>query len=376
MPNKVLYIGHYRETGGWARAARDYILALDACGVDVVCRAVKLGLPTENVPERILELENKSAYGCNICIQHVLPHHFVSGPFDKNIGLYATETHNFSRSGWQNYINLMDEAWVICNDSKRASENSGVKIPIKVVPHCVDISQYKQENFELDLRTQDFIFLTVNEYNQRKNLASTIIAFHSEFDPSEPVNLCIKVNSFDFNNQALSTQIHELCNRIKTDLRLYKNINDYKKEIIITEHLPRNVLNALYTRSNCFVNSSYGEAFSYPTLDAIGYGKYPICTNTGGMKDMLSEYNGYAGALVNAIESPVINVKNTFDNLFTGHDTWDYISIPELKRTMRLTYQNMQSNDFLNKVSLASQSVIENYSYEFIGHKMKELIDE
>ena len=39
---KILYVGHYKEQGGWAQAATDYILALDSVGVDVVCRNVTL----------------------------------------------------------------------------------------------------------------------------------------------------------------------------------------------------------------------------------------------------------------------------------------------------------------------------------------------
>ena len=39
---KVLYIGHYKEDSGWSRAAINNILALDAAGVNVVCRDIKL----------------------------------------------------------------------------------------------------------------------------------------------------------------------------------------------------------------------------------------------------------------------------------------------------------------------------------------------
>ena len=40
---KVLYIGHYKEFGGWAEAAKSYILALDSVGVDVVCETYFTG---------------------------------------------------------------------------------------------------------------------------------------------------------------------------------------------------------------------------------------------------------------------------------------------------------------------------------------------
>ena len=60
---KVLYIGHYREDTGWAQAARDYILAMDSVGIDVVCRNVTLTQWSEDIPQRIKHLESKNSEG-------------------------------------------------------------------------------------------------------------------------------------------------------------------------------------------------------------------------------------------------------------------------------------------------------------------------
>lgn len=68
----ILYIGHYREGTGWAKAAIDYILALDSIGVNVVCRNLPLTNNNKPVPERISELEQKSVENIDYCIQHVL----------------------------------------------------------------------------------------------------------------------------------------------------------------------------------------------------------------------------------------------------------------------------------------------------------------
>lgn len=57
---KVLYIGHYKEFGGWSQAAIDNILALDKIGVDVVCRNVTLTQDRKDVDKRILALESKA----------------------------------------------------------------------------------------------------------------------------------------------------------------------------------------------------------------------------------------------------------------------------------------------------------------------------
>ena len=40
---KVLYIGHYKDGDtGWANASKDTVLAMDAAGIDIVPRALKL----------------------------------------------------------------------------------------------------------------------------------------------------------------------------------------------------------------------------------------------------------------------------------------------------------------------------------------------
>ena len=71
---KVLFIGVYKDGTGWGNAAQNYILALDAAGVDVVPRAIKFNDRQAEVPQRILQLEKKSSKGCTHVIQNVLPH--------------------------------------------------------------------------------------------------------------------------------------------------------------------------------------------------------------------------------------------------------------------------------------------------------------
>ena len=72
---KVLYLGNWRDGTGWGNAAQGYILSLDAAGIDVVPRHIKLNDREIEVPERILELERRSHKNCDVVIQHVLPHY-------------------------------------------------------------------------------------------------------------------------------------------------------------------------------------------------------------------------------------------------------------------------------------------------------------
>ena len=142
---KVLYIGCYRDGTGWANAARGYILSLDQANVDVVPRFLKLNDTQGEVEERIVELESKSSKNCDVVIQHVLPHYFdYSGSFDKNIGLYVTETSNCTNTSWPERINLMDEAWVPNSFmAKEASKNSSIFTPHYIIPHAFDLKKYQ-----------------------------------------------------------------------------------------------------------------------------------------------------------------------------------------------------------------------------------------
>ena len=72
---KVLYVGCYRDGTGWGQAATDYILAMDSAGIDVVPRPIKLNQNKISLPKRLAELERKDSSGCDICIQHTLPHY-------------------------------------------------------------------------------------------------------------------------------------------------------------------------------------------------------------------------------------------------------------------------------------------------------------
>ena len=149
---KILYIGCYREGTGWGNSAIDYILSLDSAGVEVVCRPVKLNNRNPEIPNRILELEARDSSGCDICIQHVLPHHMeYNSAFKKNIGLYFTETSSFEYSTWPNRINQLDEGWVSCQQSLDASIYSGVKIPLKVFPIPTNISRFERSYEPLDI---------------------------------------------------------------------------------------------------------------------------------------------------------------------------------------------------------------------------------
>ena len=368
---KVLYVGCYRDGTGWGQAAIDYILAMDLAGIDVVPRPIKLNSRNHQPPKRILELEAKSSSGADICIQHTLPHLMdYSNKFKKNIALYATETDSFVDSGWSRKINMMDEAWVINNQMVESSKKSGVNIPIKVVPHASDVKKFykKYDKLTLPQAEENFVFYTIADLNKRKNLESFIRAFHTEFEPSEPVSILIKSSKYGMAAEDTAKNIKDICNKVKSGIKKFISLDAYKEDLIIADFINDEAICGIHESCDCFVMPSYGEAWCIPAFDAMGFGNTPICTNVGGMADFV----GHAGFLIEGRLEPVRDMTETFADLFTGNENWLSIDELELMKVMRHVYEN---KDELSRMRQEGLEQAQKYCHKNIGDLMKGLLD-
>lgn len=379
---KVLYIGPYKDGTGWAHAAHENILALDAAGVDVVCRPLKLNEVNGEVSPRILELEEKSDKGCDIVIQNSLPHHMdYCGHFQKNIAYYFTETSHFRNSTWGERLNLMDEAWVPCQSVVDASIASHVNIPMAVVPVPADMQKYQKEyeRLEIPYLKDRFTFYTIGEINSRKNIKALLIAFHLEFRPDEPVALVIKGNIPGASPKTADEVMTRDANRIKDELKLYSKQSMYHPEVFITQRMTEDAVMALHAMCDCYVSPSCGEGWNMPAFDAMAMGKTPICTNQGGPRDfMYNQYNEYiieeeGGWLVSSQPEPVFGMnQGAVRDIYVGNEEWQAINISELRKTMRIAFSDKEEKE---KRASNGMSMAYNFSHYNVGTQMKELLD-
>ena len=373
---KILYIGCYRDHTGWGQAAIDYILAMDSVGIDVVCRPLKLNQSFEELPHRILELESKDSSGCNICIQHILPHYMdYNGRLEKNIALYATETSNFKFSAWPQRINTLDEAWVINNPSTPASLESGINIPIKVIPHASNVRKFDKKYNPLDAPEllNNFVFYFIGDLTLRKNLPALLKAFHLEFGTNENVELLIKTSQYGLGPDQCAEKVRDICTQVKKNLKLYDSLENYKEELIVTDRLSEEEVYRLHTSCDCFVMPSYGEAWCIPAFDALGFGKTPICTDVGGMADFLKNKGA---SLVPGVSEPVFGMTDTFDDIYTGQEDWTRIDIRKLQSEMRRVYETYKSDEeSYAELQKAGVEAAKEFSYEKVGQIIKDELE-
>jgi glycosyltransferase involved in cell wall biosynthesis len=358
---KVLYIGVYRDDGGWSAGARANILAMDAVGIDVVPRCITFTKSRFPPPARLVELEKKNASGANIVIQHILPHTMeYNGYFDRNIGVYYTETSNFLASNWPEKLNYMTELWASSKQMVEAAKASHVFTPTKIIPYSVDISKFQQsyQQFSIKPQTNSFVFYTISSGIRRKNLAALVKAFHIEFEDYEPVELLIKT-------EASIQEMTYFCDSIKQGLKVRTT---YKPEIIMSEYLTEHDLYRLHNSCDCFVSTSYGEAVCIPAIEALGFGKTPIVPNWGGYIEYIDDEVGW---LIPTSEEVCFGINDSFNDLYTAKECWASVSVPALCRIMRECYEN---TSLRTKKSEAGLGRVFNFGYDIIGEQIKRVL--
>lgn len=356
---KVLYIGHYRDGTGWGDAAKNNILALHAAGVEVVPRAISYNDTDSELDETITELEKRSAEGCDICVQHTLPVNYVYDSNFKNIGYVATESSDFIDSKWHKNINMMDEIWVPSEYVKNSCIKSGVTIPIKIAPHCLNISEYTENktNVKIQQLADTFNFCFIGEFSERKNLKALLRAFHAEFHPRENVNLYIKTSGLDV------TKIENYCDSIKKGLKLRTS---YKKNIVISGRIDKKDYISILSQCHCFVMPSKGEGFCIPALEAMSLGIPSIYTSGIAVEEFA------IGKSVKSRSEPCFGGMESLSNLYTAKSHWREIDVEDLQIKMRSAYLAGLTDETKEKC----KSKAEEYSHENIGKLFKELLND
>ena len=377
---KVLYISHMREAGGWGQAARDQILALDAAGVEVVCRNVTLTTDKE-ISGRLLELEKRDSTGCDVCIQHVLPHHIVGVKgFRKNIAFVETETTSIKHLAWFNFLQLVDEVWVPNQQAKDMLDDDVLGRPTKVVHHACEIGRYQREHPPIAIPPAEnkFRFYYIGDVNDRKNIESIITSFHAEFEKSDRAILIFKVNKFGKSVDEMKPFFDKIIFDVKQKLRIYPSIEGYMKDVTILGDITDDQICALHRYGDCFMGPSHGEAWSLPAFDAMAFGNTPICSDFGGPAEFIDRQDLYTGALIDGTLTSCKCSDSAFPDMFTARECWFTPNEKHIRSMMRFYYEDWKKDPKRSKrlKQAAGLARAKQFDYLMIGRQMEVLLNE
>ena len=362
----ILFIGPYRQGDGWGLAARNYLSCLKSID-EYTISSIPIYMSNNidnNINSNLIETEHTSSEKYDVVIQNVLPNLFEKHP-GHNIGIYYSETKSLDNSLFIKKINLMDELWVSSQSEKDHLEKSGVTILISIIPIPLDtdrLKEYDKTISKLHIPDIDncFIFYILAEYNERKNIESAIIAFNREFSNNNDVKLIIKTRISGISDEDNQQQITNKILELKKKLRLYRNIDLYPNEILISNKLRMEQIVSLHKTGDCLLVPSRGEAYCIPALEALYFSRQVICTEGIHTESIL----GDMCTTVKSMEIPIVIESPPAPHIYTGWETWNEISILDLQKKMRMS---------INKKEKKNRDwVVDNFSYKTISNKIKD----
>lgn len=174
-------------------------------------------------------------------------------------------------------LERFDELWVpskFISDAMKAS----VKIPVRVIPHVVDVSSMRSQKKNDDTF---FFFTSFDHYSyvERKNPVATIRAFIDAFGNDPTKRLLVRSS----HASAFKNEHAEIVNLAK----------DHSNIRIIDEFTSREDLLGLLAACDCFVSLHRSEGFGLMIAEALALGIPVIATDYGGSTEFLNAMNGF-----------------------------------------------------------------------------------
>lgn len=329
-PYYVVWKGPVHKKSGLGGASRAYVRSLKRQGVTVRVGALRNGI-TVKVKKAL--------------IYHHIPTHMHWKKerinYDPIILNTVWETSRTPK-GWLSNMNKFDAICVPSQHNKRALQNSGVKVPIFIVPHGVNTVEFHPKNKKLTLprAAGKFTFVSVFGFQHRKNPEGLLRAYWEEFSSKDNVILVIKTNGY---------AAYENEKWIQQKIWQYKKRLGIRKDtapvVIIGKRFSEKQLKGLYTLADAFVLPTRGEGVGLPFLEALASGVPVIATGWGGQTDFLTHNNSFL--IPFKLKNPSISmnsrhaISRKFRHLFAQKgQLWAEPDLHSLKKIMRKAYDN------------------------------------
>ncbi|MCL6603991.1 MAG: glycosyltransferase family 4 protein [Paenibacillus sp.] len=329
-PYIVLWKGPINKTSGLGIASREYVRALRQLGVNVAISA-KSAAPISKKNKVLIYHHSLNSLNIKKERKH----------FKTIIINTVWETTRIPKR-WIGQINQADAVCVPSHQNKQALLNSGIRIPIFIVPHGVNARMYTpMTKLSLNKTKRTFTFISVFGFQHRKNPEALLRAYWEEFSAADNVLLIIKTNGY---------APYENDRWIRNRILAYKDRLNIKRSgappiQLITQRLNSRSLKSIYSRGNAFVLPTRGEGVGLPFLESMASGVPIIATGWGGHMDFLTSKNSFL--VPYKLRPPVTgmnrksSISRQFRHLFAEKgQLWAEPDIGSLRKQMRRAYEN------------------------------------
>jgi len=361
----IKYVAPMFDGSGYAQAARGNILSLHALGVPLTLNPISFEEARPDLGEdgQILKSLVNKDIDYNIVLIHTTPEfwHKFRETDKTNVGYTIWETSKL-HPDWKNYINdNVQKVLVGCEWNVGVFEESGVKVPVGVVPHGIGADEFEGiEPYNISGITDDtYVFYSVFQWIERKHPIALIKAYWYAFqNPDEKVALVLKTYRSNYTDPEK--------NAIRTTVKKLKDVTPmsyHPKIYLILDMLSHEEMLGLHARGDCYASLDRGEGFGLSPFAAGAAGNPIIVTGFGGATEYAKEHNSY---LCNYVLTPVHGMP--WSPWYRGDQLWAEPDVLHGSQLMRHVYKEQDLSKHMGKV--LQQEIKENFSWEAIGKKI------
>lgn len=352
MIKTINFYGTAGAGQGYSGATEQTAIALER-RADVDLHSIAFSkTPKANISSALDEIKSKPFKLGEVGIAYGFPSSFTSTFInDFKVGYTMFETDKLpTGKDWAGededapkLINReLDLLLVPCEHNKELFKNSGVTIPIEVVPCGINPELFPY--YERPER-KTFTFFMYGTLTLRKNPGMVISAFANLFKDNPDVKLVLKTQSGTLGHVE------------------YVDMGDIT---VIDSLWTVERLNEELRNVDCMVFPSRGEGFGIPPLEAMATGLPTIIADNTGMSEYADP--GYNFVVSTEKTAPAQRYPQKWGDV----GNWYEPSYTELKAMMKWVYENRQVAKEIGKD--ASAWVHKNWTYDNTAEKMIEAI--
>ncbi|MFN2599501.1 MAG: glycosyltransferase [Pyrinomonadaceae bacterium] len=343
----LTYYGYVFDASGYGHAARAYIHALGAAGVNL--SVVDLAAHRQRqVRDPLVESLVGRKVEADFHLFHGIPPQWAARAFRmKNaLGMTVWET-DVMPSQWRNALNHVLEVWLPCEFNVSVFRRS-LERPVFKLPHPLLPSRANgvEPNEFLRVAEGDFVFYSIFEWQDRKSPQGTIQTYLREFRDARDAVLVVKTNpgAAAVAERALAQAREAAQSRARVEVR--------------AEAWSDAQVRALHRRGDCYLSLHRGEGWCYPLFEAAAGATPVVATNfSGPLEYLCAEEHALVSFRLERVRQPYVYYHPSM--------RWAEPDLAHAAQLMREVYE--RRGEWRERAARGAARLREEFSLEAVG---------
>ena len=318
---RLAYHGHVFDASGYGAAARAYVHALHAAGVDIKVINLTKGAPA--VRDELIESLADRDITPDLRLFHGIPAAWASEAFRHThyIAMTVWET-TMMPPQWRNALRRALDVWLPCEFNVRVFERE-LRRPVMKLPHPVPTPPHDGGDIScLGLDADDVVFYSIFEWQERKGPFEQMIAFLRAFSGKDRAVLVLKAGPSSTADAQAAL------------LRARHDTSSDARVVLCCDAWNDGAVAALHARGDCYVSLHRGEGWGYPLFEAAVRGTPVVATAFGGPLEYLDPTHH------RLVPYRVVPVRQRYV-FYNGAMDWAEPEVEEAARHLRWVYENL-----------------------------------